>query len=1497
MILITLLLLSAVVPQAAFADLPDNSGGSSFTSAAYGKNWDGVDFESMIGNGVYYGTYDHITTINYNTGSHVRENEETPILWRVMGEEESDGRLTMMSEYILDGKRYSHRNVDGLYTFDQGFSNFAVSNLRYWLNYYTYSSTYSQYGNVVNGFLYSFGDDSTAAEYNSLAEGIVVTRLFDRITGVEYTDPSTYPNNWKPGMYYTANFPYSLNTRVYLPWGHSGGDSTTYISGAGSVAFPHANSGKLYWDAAQSNKDDYLIGVANTDALIGTTKNGINVSYWVGSPNAYSNADLMENDNSLPLYVRTSRNGSIGVGPGSVLPNMTVGVRPIVKLIPENVIFAHEVSETATRPDQVQADKGAAGIWNYSTHDGSGTNYKLTIINSSLELKELYNGSTSLTNNTFLPLTSGGTITLNSSDFDGTYLAYKIVYDDGTTRSIVSYGNSKTESDKSILEIKMANNIANTNGFSGSGDYTLYVWSQQEVSDIRSFEGSPTWYFPLGIGETPSSLGPEVESATPTGIDVSVTTNTASITFNSEMDASVGFPGTVKLDNGATLTGGTWSNENKTITYSLSGLDYSTTYTFDIKDFEGTFGNAMVTPHKLLEFTTQSAPPNVITVTPTGTGIPITADTVSITFDKDMDTDVIGSVTLDNSAVLSNGAWVDSRTITYDLSNLAYSTTYTYTITGFTDTDGNLMVTPSPDFSFTTQSAPPNVTAVTPNGTGIPIATNSVSITFDKDMDTGTVGSVFLNNGAELGTVGTWSPDSRTITYSLANLTYSTTYTYTITGFKDTDGNLMVTPSPAFTFTTEPDTHHPYVTAVNPEGTGIAIGTNKASITFNEAMKATPGNVVLNDGATLTGGTWSNGQKTITYDLSGLNYSTTYTYTITGFQDLAGNLMITPDPAFTFTTEPDTHYPIVEAVTPNGTGVLISTNKASITFNEPMKNGLGTVVLDKGAGLANGVWSADQKTITYDLSNLDYSTIYTFTISDFEDTAGNVMATPPTVFNFETEPDLIPPNAISATPNGTGISITASSASITFDKKMDTTVAGTVTLDNGALLNLAGGTWSNDDKTITYSLSNLTYSTTYTYSISGFKDTAGNNMVTPHADFNFTTEPDTTKPIAISAVPSGTNIAITTDSASISFNKKMNTTHPGTVTLNNGATLSGGTWSSDGKTITYALSGLTYSKTYTFDIKDFKDTAGNTMVTPHAVFNFTTAADTNQPIAVSASPNGTTVAVSTNTASITFNKKMNASASFPGTVTLDNGATLTGGTWSNENKTITYTLSGLTYSTTYTFDIKDFEDTFGNVMVTPHAVFNFTTEANSVAPNVIRVTPNGTGVAIDTNSASITFDVEMNTGVTGTVTLDNGAVLSNGVWTDSRTVTYDLSNLAHSTTYTYTIAGFKGSNNVLMNTPIPDFTFKTVDAGNKGGGGDGGGTIVIPESPDQPDNGDNTDGTSGSDDDNMGGYEDDVQPLFVILLFVIALAVFAYRRAEEENDAQDETFMGRFNPL
>ncbi len=252
---------------------------SAYAAGTPGAANDGIDFDALTGNGIYYGTYDHATSVqnnNDNKGDLVtgREGRAAPILWNVMGEEGTDGKLALLSKYVLDTKQFY---------FSTGYSGANAYNQSVIRNFLT------------GGFMNSF----TVGEQAAMATTQVVTGMYDFNTGAELT-----------GMlpYQIDPFPLTTNDKVYLPWGRH-------------------YDGKVHWTAGNDISGG---GMPDNTA---TLKNGTGVSWRLRS--ADSRADMYGANSALIVDFSGNIDGSNVVS--------AFGVRPVFKLNPSSVIFASEI--------------------------------------------------------------------------------------------------------------------------------------------------------------------------------------------------------------------------------------------------------------------------------------------------------------------------------------------------------------------------------------------------------------------------------------------------------------------------------------------------------------------------------------------------------------------------------------------------------------------------------------------------------------------------------------------------------------------------------------------------------------------------------------------------------------------------------------------------------------------------------------------------------------------------------------------------------------------------------------------------------------------------------------------------------------------------------------------------------------------------------------------------------------------------------------------------
>ena len=150
---------------------------------------------------------------------------------------------------------------------------------------------------------------------------------------------------------------------------------------------------------------------------------------------------------------------------------------------------------------------------------------------------------------------------------------------------------------------------------------------------------------------------------------------------------------------------------------------------------------------------------------------------------------------------------------------------------------------------------------------------------------------------------------------------------------------------------------------------------------------------------------------------SPLAYGTTYTATLSGAQDLAGNAMTTA--TWTFTTVPDTTPPTLVSTTPaDGATDVAQCDDHHAVFDKAVQDSTISLVLtDPSNNTIPAMLNYDPSTQTATLtpdSPLSYATTYTATLSGTQDLSGNTMA--PVSWSFTTAPDTTPPTVVSFTP-------------------------------------------------------------------------------------------------------------------------------------------------------------------------------------------------------------------------------------------------------------------------------------------------------------------------------------------------------------------------------------------------------------------------------------------------------------------------------------------------
>jgi|GEM_PF-2469856 len=512
------------------------------------------------------------------------------------------------------------------------------------------------------------------------------------------------------------------------------------------------------------------------------------------------------------------------------------------------------------------------------------------------------------------------------------------------------------------------------------------------------------------------------------------------------------------------------------------------------------------------DFTTKApTPPRIVDCAPAkdATGVSVKTSDVTLEFDQLIGT--IGTVTVSgpghaNGTVLTSRTGTGNKKLTFTgLSSLVYGETYTVSISGFKNEQGDLMDPYS--YPFTIEKAPevkPEIKSTTPadKATNITVNVGEFTLVF-KDNVTD-IGTVVLNGTNYSGTalsLNTGGAGGKQFVYKLPDLAAGSKYTVTVDGFKN---GAAIMDQAIITFETQAAGPAPKVESVIPSGGSVNVSTNLLTITFDMPMDAFIGTVSINNSAALSSPKWD-GNKKLSYTLSGLRPGIEYSVDISGFKNLGKTVMAGIHKHKFITASSDTTLPTVISLSPTGNSVPLYTNKLRIEFSEAMDTAKTGKVMLNSMQLSNPKWTGNT-IVEYTLTSLAAVTTYKVTIQDFADLAGNVMAADVNRSFRTASKDTVSPWVSSYDPSGNSINANTTKLSITFNEPMDPAF-GSVNIDRG--ISLSSQRWI-DEYTVEYTMSSLSYNREYEITIRNFRDKSGNVMNTAYKTFRTETNADYT---------------------------------------------------------------------------------------------------------------------------------------------------------------------------------------------------------------------------------------------------------------------------------------------------------------------------------------------------------------------------------------------------
>ena len=592
------------------------------------------------------------------------------------------------------------------------------------------------------------------------------------------------------------------------------------------------------------------------------------------------------------------------------------------------------------------------------------------------------------------------------------------------------------------------------------------------------------------------------------------------------------------------------------------------------------------------------------------------------------------------------------------------------------DTSGNVVSNWS-GYSFHTATAPslttaPTETAYNPGRYAYVYLTDPVvEVQFSEPLNPATVTSstAFVqlsNTGAAISGTPVLLNNNTLLRIPLASLPLSVTNYYYVTlttGIQDADGNAFAGDNYYFYVynTAVADNTPPTVQAVTPANLATGIGDNApVRLVFSklvDTLTINPSTVSLLNGATvlpytISFSTFNSGTQTTATFLpqAPLPDSSTITVSLTGgssgIVDLAGNPLATQSTSFQTMAGADFNGPVVVKLSPDShdnSGIPVNTT-FTVVFNKPLDpetvTSGGFYIYDYSIGYVpmNPILvSADGLTVTMvPTPNLGASHSGYYEWCSAKDLDGNAAACTSQSFTISSSSDTTPPTVLGTNPQNGNVTTVPTNAMIEvdFSEAVTPESLGAITLSAGgsvpitAVLN--NGIYPDDTVVRLIPQELLLPNTTYSVSVSGVQDVAGNVMSAPYT-FSFMTGENfqavglltpsatvTTGAGAVAISTSGTlpNV-LDAPTFTLVFDHAVDYAtllHEGinlrdiNYTLVAGVTLNFGL-SADQKTVTVTTSGLAAATTYRLALQYgyyLYDIAGNTVNFGNAFFMFTT---------------------------------------------------------------------------------------------------------------------------------------------------------------------------------------------------------------------------------------------------------------------------------------------------
>jgi YD repeat-containing protein len=823
-----------------------------------------------------------------------------------------------------------------------------------------------------------------------------------------------------------------------------------------------------------------------------------------------------------------------------------------------------------------------------------------------------------------------------------------------------------------------------------------------------------------------------------------------------------------------------------------------------------------------------NAAPTIVSQAPTDNSTNIgTNSSMAVNFNKAINPVSVTGGTIQLSAGATNEV-VSSISFSSDYTRVSVvpqaplppSTQMTVTINGVTSEAGVAVATKTTHFTTLAQpdfTAPYVVSSSVLNGqTNVPV-NSSFSLQFSKAMDIGTFNAQNVtlynyNTGQYVASTVSWSADQTTI-FIVPNRPLAVGDQYGLWSYymADLSGNPQQNFNNYFYAAFSPNTNPPTVVNTSPEDTGTQVAVNApVQILFSEPVQPTSINqITLKTGgnAVAVTPTFTDGNQllTLTPTLPLLASNATYTLTIIGVKDTAGNQMVgTVTHTFTTGATFDLLQPSVILADPAPNTSGLGTNVLPrIVFSKRL-NPISVVTSSNEAfnrgsvELYNNVtnqWvpatvsmSADRITATITPSaplqpNTSYG-LYIGYSQSYYDVAGNAGGGYYSTFITGAGSDTNSTTVRTITPgsNQLGVPINPQIVAVMSDDIDPTTVNNnsiTLTKQGGGAVSGAV-TLASDGVTLTFiPAAPLLVSTVYNVSVGGFKDAEGNAVTTSNTSFTTgTTGYGNGSFTLVSTSPaSGTSGISVTSPVTFNMSNLINvaSVNPNTVYVyvNSIGQVVAGSYSVNGTAVTFTpqspYPALTLMHMYIYGLAD---EAGNLAYADCGTFTTANTVDNTAPTVTMTPANGATNVGLNTEVVLTFSESINPATIASSSVNLLNGDVPLNPaiSISRDNRTVILNYyggtlpAGANITVTATHLITDLT---GNALADTTSQFTTASATSTTAPSVVTMRPGNGATGVPINSVLTLFtSAPMNSAsLTGALHVSQNGTLISGTTT------------------------------------------------------------------------------------------------------------------------------------